>query len=113
MDDSPERRKAQRMDVSWPVVIHTVSGHVKGETVNLSENGMSICCDDPLPLNEVFKIGIEPPGSPVIIVSGKVLWADLSAIDERDNVVGMGLCFVEISDQDRSFFLNRLSESTP
>lgn len=110
MDDSQDRRQSQRIDVSWPIIVNTGTSRVKGETVNLSESGMSICCDDPLPLNEVFQISIVPPSRSLLKISGKILWADLSAIDDQDKAVGMGLCFVEISEEDRSFFRKHLSD---
>ena len=67
-------------------------------------DGISIRCDEPLMINEVFRIAILPPDGQAIGVSGKVIWSDLYAIDPNDTAVGLGLCFVRISDEDRRIF---------
>ena len=79
-------------------------GNIEGETINISVDGLSIRCDEPLMINEVFRIAILPPDRQAIGVSGKVIWSDLYAIDPNDTAVGLGLCFVRISDEDRKVF---------
>jgi hypothetical protein len=72
-------------------------------------DGLSIRCDEPLMINEVFRIAILPPDRHAIGVSGKVIWSDLYAIDPNDTAVGLGLCFVRISDEDRKIFEDAVS----
>jgi Tfp pilus assembly protein PilZ len=60
-------------------------------------------------INEVFRIAILPPDRQAIGVSGKVIWSDLYAIDPNDTAVGLGVCFVKISDEDRKVFEDAVS----
>jgi hypothetical protein len=60
-------------------------------------------------INEVFQIAILPPDRQAIGVSGKVIWSDLYAIDPNDTAVGLGVCFVRISDEDRKIFEDAVS----
>ena len=104
-----ERRKHTRGDIRWPITVLADHGNIKGETINISVEGLSIRCDEPLMINEVFRIAILPPDRQAIGVSGKVIWSDLYAIDPNDTAVGLGLCFVRISDEDRKIFEDAVS----
>ena len=104
-----ERRKNVRGDIRWPITVSADHGNIQGETRNISVDGISIRCDEPLRINEVFRIAILPPDRQAIGVSGKVIWSDLYAIDHNDTAVGLGLCFVEISDEDRKIFNDAVS----
>ena len=104
-----ERRKHTRGDIRWPITVLADHGNIKGETINISVDGLSIRCDEPLMINEVFRIAILPPDGQAIGVSGKVIWSDLYGIDPNDTAVGLGLCFVSISDEDRKVFEDAVS----
>ena len=112
MDDQTERRKYPRKNVCWPISLLTDTGIVEGETVDISVEGISINIEDPVPLDEILRICIEPDGHEVIEVSGRVTWSDLYGIDDEDHAIGMGVCFLEISDQDRHFLEELVSEAS-
>ncbi len=80
------------------------SGTVEGETTNISSQGVSITCDEPLLLNEIYTLHIRPPDYDSIEVSGRVIWSDMYGIDGENKTVGIGVCIVEISDKDHSYF---------
>ena len=116
MSDPADRRKHYRMDARWPVTIILNSETVEGETTNISAQGVSISCDNPLLmgvstscdeslfLNEMCTLRIRPPDYDAIEVSGRVVWSDKHGIDGENRTVGIGVCIVEISDKDRSYF---------
>jgi hypothetical protein len=101
-----ERRKHPRRQVTWPVNVFTAHGTIEGETKDISPNGVFIACEEPLALNENYRIGIIPPNHQIIDVTGKVIWSDLYGIDENNTAFGMGVCFVEIPDKDQNFLGN-------
>jgi hypothetical protein len=80
------------------------SGTVEGETTNISAQGVSITCDEPLLLNEIYTLHIRPLDYDSIEVSGRVIWSDMYGIDGENKTVGIGVCIVEISDKDHSYF---------
>ena len=96
-----EKRAHPRYDVIWPVTLSVNQQAVKGQTINISYEGISVECDEPLPLNKVINISIEPLDSQAIAVSGKVVWSDIYGIAKEETSYGLGICFVEISEQDR------------
>lgn len=84
-------------------------GMVGGETRNISYDGIYIRCDEPLRLNENFRIAILTPDRHAIGMTGKVIWADLYGLDRDENAFGMGVCLVEIAERDRRIFEDALS----
>lgn len=103
MASRTERRKEPRIEVRWPVAVLAEHGTIEGETRDISVSGLAIFCDEPLRLNELYRMSISPPNHPAVGVSGKVVWSDLYGIEDDDTTVGMGICFVEISEEDRKY----------
>ncbi|MBL7179588.1 MAG: PilZ domain-containing protein [Pseudomonadota bacterium] len=102
MESFVEKRKHPRTEVRWPIKVDKHGEIIEGETRNIAADGISICCDEPLPLNEIVSISIEPLGQQPIEVYGKVVWSDVYGIDDKNKTYGIGICFVQISKQDRS-----------
>ena len=67
-DNTDEKRKHPRYEVSWPITVFTDEGTIEGEAVNISLEGISICCEEPLPLKKNFRITIAPHDHPIIQV---------------------------------------------
>jgi Tfp pilus assembly protein PilZ len=85
------------------------SGTFEGETANIAANGVGIVCDEPLELSGSYTLAIRPPNYEPIEITGKVVWSDLYGID-GNKTVGIGICFIEISEKDRIFFCKMISE---
>jgi hypothetical protein len=85
-----ERRKEPRIEVRWPVYVFAEHATVEGETRNISVNGLAIFYDEPLRLNESYRISISHPNHSAVGISGKVIWSDLYGIEDDDTTVGMG-----------------------
>jgi len=109
VDDFAEKREHPRTDVRWPLKVYVNDNPIEGETMNISFDGISICCDEPLPINEVVNISIEPIDNQPIVVSGKVVWADVYGIVDKNTTYGMGICFVEISEENRNHYNSLIS----
>ena len=112
MADIVDRRKSPRIDIRWPISIQTDQGVVSGETVNISSDGVSICCDEPIPLEKILQISILPPDHQIIEISGRITWSDLCGIDAENTTVGIGLCFMEISKADKEYFTQVVAANT-
>lgn len=105
------RRKNERVYVKWPVTIVMSSGTFEGETTNITTQGVGIACDEPLHLNVSYTLIIRPANHGALEVTGKVVWSDLYGIDGDNKTVGIGICFIEISEKDRLFFNEVISEN--
>jgi len=102
-----ERRKGPRIDVRWPVAVMSDQGTIKGETRDISSEGVAIFCDEPLRLDASYHIAVIPPEHEVLDITGRVTWSDLYGMEDGDTAVGMGICFVELSGENRGF-LNQI-----
>ena len=109
LDYENERREHARIEVKWPITLFTNNDTIEGELQNITVKGVYIFCEKPLPLNTVFRMSILPPSHQSIGVSGKVVWSDLYGIDDDKDVYGMGICLLEISDEDRDFINDLVS----
>jgi hypothetical protein len=110
LNEVDERRKHQRVQINWPVNMVTENGVVEGQTRDISIDGFSVFCDEPLRLHDTFQVTILPPNHELIEITGKMVWSDLYAIGDDDATVGIGVCFVQISEEDRMFFQQLVSE---
>ncbi len=96
-----EKRKSPRVEVSWPITILAETGTIEGEIRNVSVDGLLIFCEEPLRLNETYRMSILPGKHHAIGVSGRVVWADAYCMDEDNTAFGVGVCLVELTDEDR------------
>lgn len=110
MEHLSENRRHPRIEVEWPVIVSKGDDFIEGKTKNIASDGISIFCEEPLPLDEIVSISIEPPGQHAMVISGRVIWSDVYGIDDQNATYGIGLCFVKISDKDHSRFLDLISD---
>jgi len=109
LENFREKRQHTRIEVEWPVIVSKGDDFIEGETKNIAFDGISIFCEEPLPLEEIVSISIEPPDQQSMVISGRVIWSDVYGIDDQNTTYGIGVCFVKISDEDRSRFLELIS----
>ncbi|MFC1820695.1 PilZ domain-containing protein [Thermodesulfobacteriota bacterium] len=100
-----EKRKEQRTKVDWPTEVFLNGRIVEGIIKNITLNGIFVCCEEPLVLDENYRLSIFPPNHETINVVGKTLWSDSYALDsdEENAPVCIGIVFVKISTIDLDF----------
>ncbi|MFC1534617.1 PilZ domain-containing protein [Thermodesulfobacteriota bacterium] len=100
-----EKRKEQRTEVDWPIEVFLNDRIIKGTVKNITLNGIFVCCEEPLVLDENYRLSIFPPNHETINVVGKTLWSDSYALDsdEENAPVCIGIVFVKISTIDLDF----------
>ncbi|MGE5840312.1 MAG: PilZ domain-containing protein [Deltaproteobacteria bacterium] len=96
-----EKRRGPRVEVSWPITILAETGTIEGEIRNVSVDGLLVFCEEPLRLNETYRMSILPGKHHAIGVSGRVVWADAYCMDEENTAFGVGICLVELTNEDR------------
>lgn len=101
MGENEESRKNPRKEVNWPVTIIAEHGAIEGEIRNIAIDGLFVFCEEPVRLNEIYRMSIVPGKNPAIGISGKVVRAEAYCMAEDDSAFGIGVCVVEISEQDR------------
>ena len=112
MTDEKERCKNERTELKWPITILADLATIEGVTLNISVDGINIRCEEPLLLNESYRMSILPPNHGAIEVLGKVVRSEFYGMSEDNSTFGMGVCLVEISDEERNA-LNALIPAPP
>jgi hypothetical protein len=98
-----ERRQHPRVDITLPVSMETSQGMIEAETKNISLGGAFICCQNPLPLREKFRLTIEAPNHDSLTVNAEVVWSNINVPDDKILNRGMGIRFIQITKHDREF----------
>jgi len=94
-----EKRKHPRAIVNWPVSMETSVGTMEGKVKDISLGGAFICCEEPLPLGEVFRLTLMGPNSEPVIATAKVVWSNVNVPKEKVVNRGMGVQFIKMSDR--------------
>ncbi len=102
MKNEEERRKNERVELQWPITILADYATVEGVTINISLDGVYIRCEEPLLLNESYRMSILPPNHDAIEVLGKVVRSEFYGMSEDKSTFGMGVSVVEISGEGRN-----------
>jgi len=105
-----EKGAQNKLKVKWPVTVITGQNMIEGVTRNITEEGMLILSKEPLRLNEMYRITVRLPNYLDRVLTCKVIWSNLYGIDPRNQVYGMGYCFVQASTKDRLFLSNMVSD---
>jgi hypothetical protein len=95
-----ERRQHQRAKVSWSVTIQTEEGTIERATYNISPDGAFIRGLSALELHEVVDMTFSGPDHP-ITVKARVVWTSSQVPPKEDMPRGVGVEFINISDEDR------------
>lgn len=97
----PGSTSTSRAQVKWPVQFHTSDGSRQGVIVNINQRGAFIRCQKPLQLSETFQLTIEPPENEPINITAEVVFSNVYGPDDHITPRGMGVLFLDISDEDR------------
>ena len=97
MEPDVERRNYLRADIRWPVIIQSEQGTIEARLRNLGVGGAYIHCDKTPETGEIVSLIIRPPESSALMITAEVIWTG------KVLALGMGVRFVEITDEDRRF----------
>jgi hypothetical protein len=100
MVTNTERRSSPRAEIRWPVTIKTGQGIIEAKLRNLGIGG----AEQTLEAGETLTLTIQPPTDSPLTITAEVVWAG------KVLALGVGVHFVEMSDQDRQFISEAVSK---
>jgi uncharacterized protein (TIGR02266 family) len=98
-DVGKQRRKHPRANINWPVSMETSNGTIVAEVKDISLGGAFICCEQPLPLGEVFYLTMTGPDNEPVTATAEVVWSNVNVPNEKVINRGMGVRFIKMSDR--------------
>lgn len=105
-----DRRRFARAEAAWPVTIITSHGQFPGETMSISQTGVSIHCRDLPTIGRECRLEIQPPDHQPITVSAKSIWAVETDLTEVSSPFVVGFEFEYISEGDVHFLGEVIAE---
>ena len=100
MAHNPERRQFPRTEVKWPAIITVSGAQIFAETEDISEIGTCIYCQALPPLEKEFRLEIQPPNRPSLLVTAKTIWAMPIERKEGPYRFAVGAGFEYIAERD-------------
>jgi uncharacterized protein (TIGR02266 family) len=97
-----ERRGQPRVVTEIRIEYRTVGSFLTDYAGNLSQGGLFIQTDNPLPPDSMVRLVFSLPGTPFLFdVSGRVKWSRKDLEDEQQ-LPGMGVEFIQVDDKVRA-----------
>ena len=82
----------------------TAKGPIQGEVINISLGGAFVHCPEEPDPNEPFRMIITLPDSRQFIrATARVARSSIYNPDDADELIGIGVRFVDISEDDRQY----------
>jgi hypothetical protein len=98
-------REYSRVNVSWPVILHTAEGLIDGEMRNASIEGALIHCQQSVAITEPFEVSIEIPGSVLpILATVEIIRSYAHNSDAAYSSCDLAVRFLEMSKEGRRVF---------
>lgn len=101
-DGGRERRSYERFEVTWSVDCETEDTFLYASIRNISEMGIFVRTENPLPVGMQLTLRFAPPKSPdPFVLRGTVQWINaMRPMNDNPNP-GMGICFIDLTAADR------------
>jgi hypothetical protein len=106
---SPKRHHHSRREVRWEVHFFTDHGHMEGETVNISSEGVMVSCKELPPLEDNFRLVIRPPDHYPLDLTGRVVWTTICNPVSGAESIGVDIQFMSIAEKDRIYLQGLVS----
>ena len=106
-----EKRRHPRIAISWQAFIE-MSGQTNNvQLKDISLGGAFVVCAEPLALNDRFKISIRMPNRELLLLNAEVVWSNSNVPADRVINRGMGIRFIENTEEDRGRLNKALADS--
>ena len=97
-----EKRKKSRLAVSWTASMETPQGAIQVQLKNISHSGAFVVCPEPMALNEKIRMVIDAPPLDPFPLQAEVVWSNIHVPEDKVIHRGMGIRFVENTEEERA-----------
>jgi c-di-GMP-binding flagellar brake protein YcgR len=104
-----EQREHHRAKLKWAVLAKVDGKVIEGVTKDISAGGAYVHCAKPLKLNVVFDMAIKAPDKQ-LQAKAEVVWSNIYGPDDAINPRGMGVIFLNISEEDQRFISKAVNQ---
>ncbi len=96
-----ENRIDDRAELRWDALIEFNGQKLNAATKNISTTGAFIVCSEPLGVKSVFRLTAFIPKAPPLTLQAEVIWNNTNVPQDEVQARGMGVRFLQLSENDR------------
>jgi hypothetical protein len=96
-----EKRRHPRVELSWPAFLEKSEGRQEVQLKDISLGGAFVICQEPLALQDRFKVVFILPDQGPLALNAEVIWSNVNMPKEKVVNRGMGIRFIENEEKQR------------
>ena len=104
-----EKRQHPRVEISWPAFLEKAEQNQEIQLKDISLGGAFVICQEPLALQDQFKVIFNLPDHGPLQLNAEVVWSNVNM--PRDQVVnrGMGIRFLNNAEKERQILQDAIT----
>ena len=77
-------------------------GNIRVQLKNVSHSGAFVVCPEPMAINDKVRMVVDAPNMDPFPLQGEVVWSNIHVPEDKVVHRGMGIRFVENTEEDRA-----------
>ena len=104
-----EKRQHPRVEISWPAFLEKAEQNQEIQLKDISLGGAFVICQEPLALQDQFKVTFNLPDHGPLQLNAEVVWSNVNM--PRNKVVnrGMGIRFLNNEEKERQILQDAIT----
>ncbi len=104
-----EKRQHPRVEISWYAFLEKSEQSQEVQLMDISLGGAFVICQQPLALQEQFKIILDLPDQGALPLTAEVVWSNANMPREKVATRGMGIRFIKNEEKERQLLQDAIT----
>ena len=104
-----EKRRHPRVEISWYAFLEKSEQSQEVQLMDISLGGAFVICQQPLALQEQFKIILDLPDQGALPLTAEVVWSNANMPRDKVVIRGMGIRFMKNEEKERQLLQDAIT----
>jgi Tfp pilus assembly protein PilZ len=104
-----EKRRHPRVEISWPAFLEKAEQRQEVQLKDISLGGAFVICQEPLALQDQFKVTFILPDQGSLQLNAEVVWSNVNMPSDKVVNRGMGIRFINNEEKQRQILQDAIS----
>jgi len=104
-----EKRRHPRVELSWPAFLEKSERRQEAQLKDVSLGGAFLICQEPLALQDQFKVTFILPDQIPLQLNAEVVWSNVNMPSDKVVNRGMGIRFINNEEKQRQILQNAIA----
>jgi Tfp pilus assembly protein PilZ len=104
-----EKRRHPRVEISWPAFLEKAEQRQEVQLKDISLGGAFVICQEPLALQDQFKVTFILPDQGYLQLNAEVVWSNVNMPSDKVVNRGMGIRFINNEEKQRQILQDAIS----